>query len=40
MTQKKSETGLWKFKINGITLEGTYEECTQKVEALARMWEV
>lgn len=38
MIIKNLKNGLWKFEVNGIVLIGTYEECTQRLEVLARMW--
>lgn len=40
MVFKNLKNGLWKFEVNGIVLIGTYEECTQRLEVLARMWEI
>lgn len=40
MKQKRLKNGLWQFKFNSLILVGTYEECTQRLEVLARMWEI
>lgn len=38
MIIKNLKNGLWRFEINGIILIGTYNDCLERLEVLARMW--
>ncbi|MGL5575408.1 MAG: hypothetical protein ACRDCW_07710 [Sarcina sp.] len=38
MKQKKLANGIWQFKVKGLILEGSYDECLARLEVYARMW--
>lgn len=40
MKQKRLKNGMWRFKIKGLTLEGTYSECQARLEIYSKMWGV
>lgn len=40
MKIKKLNYETWEFRINNITLHGTYDECLARLEVLARMWKI
>lgn len=40
MKQKKLENDLWEFKLKGLILVGTYNECQARLEIYSKMWGV
>lgn len=38
MKIKKLTHEIWEFRVNNITLHGTYNECLARLEVYARIW--